>query len=217
MKFVPVLLLSSLAILPLGDPAQPDRAASTWLVPPPGAPAAFSQTTSAQELETRFGTEHLSAEDVSDGEYGTLPGAVLFRADPSRRIELVWADPQTRTGLARVRVRGAHSVWRVAPGITLGTPLDELQRLNGRPVAFQGFGFDGHGLVQSWKGGKLSFLTGSPRVMLRVSPPRGAPSTEITLGDRSLVSDMPELADQRIFVWEITVFFEDPERPRPTP
>jgi hypothetical protein len=34
MKFVPVLLFSSLAILPLGAPAQPDRAASTWLVAP---------------------------------------------------------------------------------------------------------------------------------------------------------------------------------------
>jgi hypothetical protein len=41
--------------------------------------------------------------------------------------------------------------WRTAEGITIGTPLRELERFNRRPFRLAGFAVDGAGAVVSWK------------------------------------------------------------------
>lgn len=180
-----------------------------WLVSPPGATPILSATTSARDLQRRFGPGSLRFERIPDGEYGDLPGAILFPTDALRRIELTWADPDTRTTLQRAQVRGDRTLWKVAPGITLGTPLAELQRLNRAPISFLGFGFDGSGLIRDWNGGRLRAFDefGHPRVSLRLAQAPGSPDIAATTGDRLLTSDMPELSALRSFVGEISVSY----------
>jgi hypothetical protein len=182
---------------------------SLWLVAPPGATPVLSATTSAQDLLRRFGPGSLRFDRIPDGEYGDLPGAILFPTDSLRRIELTWSDPDTRTTLERAQLRGDRTHWKIAPGITLGTPLAELQRLNQKPITFSGFGFDGSGAIRFWNGGRLRAFdeVEPPRVFLRLAQSPGTPDLEAARGDRILTSDLPGLSALRLFVDEITVSY----------
>lgn len=179
-----------------------------WLIAPPGVKPAFSVTTSARDLQRRFGSGSLRFDRIPDGEHGDRAGAILFPTDPLRRIELIWHDPE-RTELERAQLRGDKTEWKVAPGITLGTPLSELQRLNQKPITFLGLGWDGSGLIRYWGGGRLQSFDDDayPRVSVRLSQAVGTPNVEASRGDRLLTSDMPELAALKLFVSEIRVVY----------
>jgi len=203
------IALALVAVL-AGAPAGQDRIdGPLWLVAPQGETPTLSATTSARDLQRRFGAGSLRFGRIPDGEYGDVPGAILFPTDALRRIELTWSDPDTRTTLERAELRGDRTQWKIAPGITLGTPLAELQRLNRQPIAFLGFGFDGSGMIRSWNRGRLQAFDDveHPRVFLRLWQSSGTPDLEATSGDRMLTSDMPVLSALRLFVGEITVSY----------
>jgi hypothetical protein len=201
--------LALVAVLARTPTGQERFDGSLWLVAPPGAKPTLSATTSARDLQRRFGPGSLRFDRIPDGEYGDLPGAILFPTDSLRRIELTWSDPDTRMTLERAQLRGDRTHWRIAPGITLGTPLAELQRLNRKPISFSGFGFDGSGVIRFWNGGRLRALDEiePPRVFLRLSQSPGTPDLESASGDRILSSDLPGLSTMRLFVGEISVSY----------
>jgi hypothetical protein len=204
------LLGFALVSLLVPAPERQERVdSSLWLVAPPGATPVLSATTSARDLLRRFGPASLRFDRIPDGEYGDLPGAILFPTDPLRRIELTWSDPETRTTLERAQLRGDRTHWKIAPGITLGTPLAELQRLNQKPITFSGFGFDGSGVIRFWNGGRLRAFDEreSPRVSLSLWQSPGTPDLEAATGDRLLTSDLPGLSTMRLFVGDIMVSF----------
>ena len=204
-----LVALALAALLTRSPAAQDQLDGSLWLVAPQGATPALTATTAARDLQRRFGPASLRFARIPDGEYGDLPGAILFPTDALRRIELTWSDPDTRTTLKRARLRGDRTLWKIAPGITLGTPLAELQRLNQKPITFSGFGFDGSGMIRDWNGGRLRALDDveHPRVYLRLWQSPGTPDLESASGDRLLTSDLPQLSALRLFAGEITVSY----------
>jgi hypothetical protein len=62
--------------------------------------------------------------------------------------------------------------WKTAEGITKGTTMQQLERLNGRMLRILGFGVDDGGSV-SWGGGRLQSLRDGG-VLLRLSPSQAA-------------------------------------------
>jgi len=69
------------------------------------------------------------------------------------------------------------SHWNVA-GVTLGSTLAEVQKINGRPFLIREFFTDGGGFVVDWKGGALDRpLPGGCRISVRFGKGRetGAP------------------------------------------
>lgn len=178
----------------------PDR---LWLVAPAGASSPFSRTTTAVDLQQRFGVENLRFTDISIPE-DVLPGGVLFPDDEARRVELYWSDPETRQTLEFIQIHGEQNDWKVAPGIGLGTSLAELERLNGRPFVFLGFGFDSDGGIVDWRGGRLEPLHRSPSARLRLQPNVEVPGTK---GSNELISNQDKSRKLNADVWWITVYF----------
>lgn len=118
---------------------------------------AFPNSASLATVRTTFAVADVATDSVPlgavDGQM--VPASVLFPRDPTRRIEIVWKDTVARRDPRFVRVAGGPTQWRTADGITIGTPLRELERLNGRPFHLAGFAFDAAGAVVSWNGGRL--------------------------------------------------------------
>jgi hypothetical protein len=95
-----------------------------------------------------------------------------------KRIEVLWADSEKRVPKS-VYVGGIHnaaygdkSLWRTTYGITLGTTLLELERINRKPFRLAGFDWDYSGTVLSWNSGVLEGVFGSGgrnKVFLRLS------------------------------------------------
>lgn len=157
------------------DSAALTPADTLWLFASDPAGDAVHATDTEATLRARYGAGNVAAERIHLGEGQTAPGTVLFPNDSSRRLTVTWDDTVARTRPTRVTVGSKQTRWRVIPGVSIGTSLSELERLNGRPFKLLGFMWDYAGTVMGWEGGRLDSLwRGGPEnqvlVWLRLSP-----------------------------------------------
>lgn len=96
----------------------------------------------------------LEPAEVADGTAGAdhRPSTEVWPLDKSRRLTLLWSGEK----LGAVLLSGESSRWKTAEGITLGTSLATLARLNGRPLLVQAFTGEHAGEVVDWQDGRLA-------------------------------------------------------------
>jgi hypothetical protein len=158
------------------------------------------------DLKLRYGAEAVRI-DLGEGE--TTPGTVLFARDSLLRAEIVWHDTVSRSRPARLILRGSRSKWTVGPGISLGTSLQELERINGRPFTLAGFGWDYGGVITEWGGGPLDRALAGVKLYLDPGPAQyESASYSQVLGDRDYSSSLPPMQQLNPRVARIYVDFE---------
>lgn len=164
--------------------------------------------TSEADLIRQLGAAHVRRADLGIGEGETRPGTILF---PGGADELLvfWKEDAFRSP-EHVVVRGGATNWTTAEGIRLGTTLDTLARLNGRPFQLLGFDWDYAGTVVSWENGRLAPMHG--RLVIRLAPT--APATGLSAadhasvaGDHVISSDMPALPPLHVTIYEMAASF----------
>jgi hypothetical protein len=160
-------------------------------------------------LRQRYGSQSVAQTRIELGEGETAPGTVLYPGDSLRRLEIIWRDTLARQGPARLILRGHQSRWQVARGISLGTSLQDLERLNGRPFTLAGFGWDYAGVLISWNGGSLDSALAEVKLYLDPGPAQSesAPYSQV-LGDREYSSSLPAMQQLNPRVAQIFVDFE---------
>jgi hypothetical protein len=178
---------------------------------PGGSTGPWTVETSEADLRQRYGASSVSAARIQIGEGETMPGTVLYPGDSLRRVEVIWQDSVNRRHPARLILRGNRSQWQVNRGISLGTSLQDLERLNGRPFTLAGFGWDYAGVVTDWKGGALDSSLAGVKLYLDPGPAQteSAPYSQV-LGDRDYSSALPAMQQLAPWVAQIFVDFEGP-------
>jgi hypothetical protein len=106
-------------------------------------PGAFSQQTTAADLEARFGKANVTTATEPEFEGAPL-GLVLFSDDPSRRAYVRFHDAE-QTSLASIAVRDPASRWRGKQGVHVGMTFAALRKVNGKPFGYSGFDAEGRG------------------------------------------------------------------------
>ena len=173
----------------------------------------FSATASAAALSSRFGPANVRTGLVPWGgaEGDVNEGTKLFDSTPDAKLEIYWRDRANKRNPEWVSVRGSHSRWRSPAGITLGTSLRAIERLNGKPFRLLGFGTDVSGTVISWSGGRLdSQNTPECKVRLRLGrdwddradPARGALIRQL-IGEDEFSSGHPAMQSLDPTVYEL--------------
>ena len=174
--------------------------------------ATFSPKISAADLRARFGEEHVQTAAVPWGgaEGDSNEGTVLFGKDPTARLEIYWQDTLAKRNPEWVSVRGTRSRWRTPAGITLGTHLRSIEKLNARPFRLLGFGTDVSGTVMSWSNGGLGTQDSAEcRVRLRLgvaweSTKDGrSPLFRQLIGEREFSSGHPAMQALNPSVYEL--------------
>lgn len=135
-------------------------------------------------LAERFGAENVSVETRNGAEGDTYEATIVFADDPINRIEVTWDVDGQRLGT--VTIVDADTNWRGSEGYTIGTPLPDVERMNGRAFQLYGFGWDYGGWVSNWNGGALQY-TQTCRAQMRFNP-RGREDVN-AMGDREFQSD----------------------------
>jgi hypothetical protein len=172
--------------------------------------------TSEADLRKLFGAAQVKSDKVYIGEGFVCEGAILFPNDPLRTADIVWMDVTHRARPLSVRISTKKSLWRTAEGVTLGTSLIELERLNGKPFKFLGFGWDYSGTVVSWEGGKLETFKSAQehghRLIVRLTPDPPAETTpdeaDRISGDRELLSSDPLIQRLNPKVYDLEYDFD---------
>ncbi|HEX8141671.1 MAG TPA: hypothetical protein VF553_03690 [Pyrinomonadaceae bacterium] len=175
---------------------------------------AITPATSEAALKRIYGRRNVRSTRVSLGEGEYEPGTSIYPDDPARRIEIVWKDARRKRFPKRIQLTGEKSIWRTREGISLGTRLRELERINGEPFVLLGFSWDYEGTIVSWEGGRLEreFGKDDRAVLLRLSSDQtyGGVSDEdasSVLGDREFPSSNPVMQRINPKVYQIIVEF----------
>jgi len=127
-----------------------------------------SPNDSAKSLMLRYGGEAVIQDDLPGAEDLTYKGVVLSPRAMDRRIE-IWFTDDTLNQVAGLGIPETvkTSRWNVA-GVTIGSSLAQVQRINGKPFLVNGFEWDFGGWVADWKGGIFGRpLRGGCKVALR--------------------------------------------------
>ena len=213
-----LLLIGVLAVwggsactVPSPRAALPPGASDTlWLLAADARADAIHASDSEEALRRRFGAANVIADSIHVGEGFMEFGTVLYADDPSRRLEVLWGDTLTRSGPERVQVGGLPSRWAVFPGVTMGTSLKELERLNGGAFEMAGFAWDYSGTVYGWSGGRLDSLWeggsgGRTLVLVRLQPDSGAHEDRLG-GEGAFRSSLASLQRLNPKVYDLVVF-----------
>jgi len=132
--------LSTIAMLLLGPmSALAQQLPPDWLIVPGERVGPITAKTSETALEALYGVENVERVEVYVGEGSTVPGTAVYPHELTQRTEIIWQD-DTRTVPKEVVLTGDASAWRTREGISLGTTLQEIERLNGLPFRLAGFG-----------------------------------------------------------------------------
>ena len=173
---------------------------------------------SAASLVARFGRDQVTTEMIELGEGFQRRGTVLFARDPRRRIEIFWQDSVAERFPEELRVSGDTSDWITPNGITLGTSLQSLERLNGRPFHLAGFAFDYSGAITNWAGGRLDAsrravcdLHGGVDPRVRTAADRRR--YDMFNGDRDFMSNQPDMRALNPRVDRLSLHYHEHKRP----
>lgn len=183
---------------------------SEWQIGP-GRAGPVTRETSEADLRQHYGSGEVESTRIEIGEGETAAGTVLFPRDSLRRAEIVWQDSVNRRRPARISIRGSQTRWQLPRGISLGTTLQELEHLNGRPFTLAGFGWDYAGVITDWKGGALDrSLAGIKLYLDPGSAQYESKAYAQVSGDQDFSSSLPPMQQLNPHVATIFVDFESP-------
>ncbi|GEM_PF-3249128 len=111
----------------------------------------------------------IKPEEFGEGESDGKPSAEIFMMAPEKRIAVLMDSNRKIKAMA---IHGDRSVWRTREGITLGTTLSALEKLNEKAFHFHSFEGDHSGEVVDWGQGKLT--RSLPRVKVTFASPMHA-------------------------------------------
>jgi hypothetical protein len=116
------------------------------------------------ELIKRYGKENITLDTIWGAEGMFYMGTKLFAKTP-KEVIISWSDTLYHSKIVTLTVNSGYNIetgelelynyWKSKTGISLGTNLKELVKLNGRDFKFYGLGWDYGGEVNSWNEGKL--------------------------------------------------------------
>jgi hypothetical protein len=182
----------------------------TWTVDPGVGIGPLKKDGGESDLVKAYGASEVTTTQVTHADHSTATASVIFASDPMRRVTIEWTDGSGRRIPARVTLEGDSSTWTLPGGITLGTPLDELERMNGKPFELSGFAWDGAGGVSSWRDGHLANLL-RQGVTLSLEPRPGDRNSEVyqsLVGDSTFSSDQGAMRSVHPRVYRIVVYYQ---------
>ena len=158
-------------------------------------------TSSLIDITRMFGAQNLTRQTVYGPEGIEKYDVTVLYGGTADEIIVYWQDNIYGASPDRVSFRHQQGRWRTVNAIKPGTGIAELNRINGRPFDFLGFGWDyGGNIMNNWNGGAMAAMRG---LSLRLETDRELPLEYY--GDRVLKSDMPTLLPNAVKVWRVEI------------
>jgi hypothetical protein len=197
-------LLSIVLLLSAAAAAAEDRIACSGL---------FGRDTSHADLVRAFGSENVTYKRIDAPQGSTGMATVLFANNRERRLTIEWFDEANRARPISISIDHA-SKWVAPFGIRIGSRIDEVETLNGKPFRMNGFGWDLGGHARFGKDdGRLGSVPGGCHFGIAFEPtaeglPLGGKYRALN-GNRDLSSAMPLLREVKPAVAEILIIFAE--------
>jgi hypothetical protein len=200
------------ALLSLSGITLQQQSDEKWLIVPGERVGKITRHTSEEDIARVYGAQNVRRASIYVGEGESVPGTILYPADSTKRLEILWSDDSARTTPSAVMLTGDSSQWKTREGISLGTTLMQIEKINRRPFLLAGFEWDYGGTVVGWNHGRLEEMDG---MLLRLYPDRtmfASPEYQMVVGDRDFSSGHPAMQKLNPRVYQMIISFRQRER-----
>ena len=130
-----------------------------WLLVPGKRLGPIRSDASRADLDRLFGKANVQDRPVDSGE-GEEPATVVFPNVPTAALAIFWQDDRMDRVMVCYQRQAGPCKWHTENGVTLGTRLLQLEKLNGRAFQIEAWGSDVGGNISSWRGGTLASIFG---------------------------------------------------------
>jgi len=209
------IYLNLFVLMAISVPAFGQTAADPWLILASGEQGSINVHTTREDLVRVYGAANVVDQDADVGDGEIEPVTFLFPQDPERRIEILWKDPDRRADPREVGTRGKKSRWHGVHGVSLGTTLIQLQRINSRPFRLEllNDGTDMRNELISWHGGSLeNEFQGEGRVILWLVGSSTKDTRQTRPQDFAGESDEPAMRAWNLRISEMSWLFPSKKR-----
>ncbi|MTB50857.1 hypothetical protein [Lewinella sp. W8] len=163
----------------------------------------ITATSTPQTIAADYGEENFVSDSIHLGEGYFIPGYRLF-PDQAGELSVIFPGGEINLKDLQITIDAPDTTWYGrGTGIRIGTTLAELNELNGNPFELMGFDWDYGGVVTDWRGGNLEDYRIRLAYDYEGRRNEGIPMSIV--GDKRIMSDLPELADIGVEVIQIIV------------
>lgn len=209
-KIFPVLVLLALVWSCNNEPKKSETQGSNstlsqyddFLIVPGKRVGMITSESTEADVESAYGADNIKLTSLDMGEGEEELGVVLF-PDTKNELEIVWELEASIGKPSFVRISKENGEWATEDGVQIGTTLEKLEEINGRPFSFYGFEWDYGGLVADWNGGNLS-----PYLIVALVPQDFEALEEELFGEVVLSSNDPKVRKLQAKVGSIVVAFK---------
>lgn len=201
-----VLVIGSLLIGLMLSGCDQDRSNSSipadWTFDPAGLIGGITPSSKQEDIVKIFGAENVETIDLPIGEGMTVPGTRVY-GKTANELLIEWKENEPTP--ARITISRPGTQWKTSDGITLGTSLEELEKINGHSFKLTGFRWDYPGRTVSWEGGKLP-----AQLQLDLEVAKEVPEAELqqVTGDTEFDSSHPVFKQMQLKVKTIHLVWE---------
>ena len=134
---------------------EPEKPKEDWVLIPNQKAGPITATSTEEDLIKIFGAKNVTTQEEEYGEGEVIVMTTLFKGT-NKELVVYWNDIDNLKNPERVVVHSNSTMWKTENNIVVGTSLQELEKLNGKPFKLYGFGWDYEGTISSWDGGALA-------------------------------------------------------------
>ncbi|HEV7781998.1 MAG TPA: hypothetical protein VGO58_12075 [Chitinophagaceae bacterium] len=169
----------------------------------------IAEATDLAGLQNSYGISNVKDDRICGAECIDSVDVTLVYPGTSKEFIVYWEDSFYHKKIALIRCYTAEAPYHTANGIKMGTTLSTLLQLNGKPVAFSGFGWDYGGGIISLNNGELE----KSNVHFNLAINENVDDNSV-YGDTELNSDMPSVkkVTDKIYVTELFLSFNNQDR-----
>jgi hypothetical protein len=161
----------------------------------------FGRDTSHAALVKAYGEANVVYKKIDAPQGSTGMATVVFERIRDRRLTIEWFDEKALSRPIYIGIEGPK--WVAPLGIRLGTPIEEVEKLNGKTFRLNGFGWDG----------KLGNVQGGCHFGIKFEPTaEGLPlggKYRVLNGNKDLYSNLPLLREVKPAVVEILIIYSE--------
>lgn len=182
----------------------PTPQSDDFLIIPGKSIGEIGRDSTYESLVKTYGEANVIKTKMYVGEGLEKEGVTVFPDDKTTMVEILWWD-EDPARVQMIRIQGENSKWHTHQGVTLGTTVQELEKLNEKPFKLLGLGWDYGGSVTNWNGGALEGL--HARVQAGADSNVGEDAFAEVMGDKEIESSNSVLQQINPTVFEIAVQF----------
>jgi len=186
---------------PSGTVTKKPDAVPNWTCVPGKQVGLITTTSTEGDIIFAYGKENVTRGEIGLGEGIMADGTILF-PNTENELFIIWKEDQPFKQIERIRVRKIGTQWKTSEGITVGTPLEDLIKINGKDFKFAGFEWDFAGVVLDWNGGSID-----ESLKMYLEPTNDEAIYPDLLGEETFSSSLPKAKEAGLKVASFEIVF----------